>query len=213
MFFLPMQHKQAGLPFNPLKAIVSPRPIGWISSKGADGSINLAPYSFFNAISENPAMVIFSADCSDHDHRKDSLRNVEETGEFVANIVGQAQFDAMNISSQSFSYGENEFLHAGLEMIESETVQPPRIGGVPAALECRLYQTMPLPRDDAGRGYVMVMGTVTVRMAFLDGQKVESGTLPFQTVIPAENWVLLLNFEASELHGYVAAKILSCTQR
>ena len=182
MFFLPMQHKQAGLPFNPLKAIVSPRPIGWISSKGADGSINLAPYSFFNAISENPAMVIFSADCSDHDHRKDSLRNVEETGEFVVNIVGQAQFDAMNISSQSFAYGENEFLHAGLEMIESETVQPPRIGGVPAALECRLYQTMPLPRDDAGRGYVMVMGTVTG--IYVDDAVVKDGKLDYTAYTP-----------------------------
>ena len=182
MFFLPMQHKQAGLPFNPLKAIVSPRPIGWISSKGADGSINLAPYSFFNAISENPTMVIFSADCSDHDHRKDSLRNVEETGEFVVNIVGQAQFDAMNISSQSFAYGENEFLHAGLEMIESETVQPPRIGGVPAALECRLYQTMPLPRDDAGRGYVMVMGTVTG--IYVDDAVVKDGKLDYTAYTP-----------------------------
>ena len=182
MFFLPMQHKQAGLPFNPLKAIVSPRPIGWISSKGADGSINLAPYSFFNAISENPAMVIFSADCSDRDHRKDSLRNVEETGEFVVNIVGQAQVDAMNISSQSFAYGENEFLHAGLEMIESETVQPPRIGGVPAALECRLYQTMPLPRDDAGRGYVMVMGTVTG--IYVDDALVKDGKLDYTAYTP-----------------------------
>ena len=182
MFFLQMQHKQSGRPFNPLKAIVSPRPIGWISSKGADGSINLAPYSFFNAISENPAMVIFSADCSDHDHRKDSLRNVEETGEFVVNIVGQAQFDAMNISSQSFAYGENEFLHAGLEMIESETVQPPRIGGVPAALECRLYQTMPLPRDDAGRGYVMVMGTVTG--IYVDDAVVKDGKLDYTAYTP-----------------------------
>ena len=150
MFFLPMQHKGAGLSYNPLKAIVSPRPIGWISSKGADGSVNLAPYSFFNAISENPAMVIFSADCTGHDHRKDSLRNVEETGEFVVNIVGQAQFDAMNKSSESLAYGENEFLHAGLEMVNSQTVSPPRVGGVPAALECRLFQTVPLPRDDAG---------------------------------------------------------------
>ena len=182
MFFLPMQHKQAGLPFNPLKAIVSPRPIGWISSKGADGSINLAPYSFFNAISENPAMVIFSADCSGHDHRKDSLRNVEETGEFVVNIVGQAQFDAMNISSQGFAYGENEFLHAGLEMVESETVAPPRIGGVPAALECRLYQTMPLPRDDAGRGYVMVMGTVTG--IYVNDAVVTDGKLDYTAYTP-----------------------------
>ena len=182
MFFLPMQHKGAGLSYNPLKAIVSPRPIGWISSKGADGSVNLAPYSFFNAISENPAMVIFSADCTGHDHRKDSLRNVEETGEFVVNIVGQAQFDAMNKSSESLAYGENEFLHAGLEMVNSQTVSPPRVGGVPAALECRLFQTVPLQRDDAGRGYVMVMGTVTG--IYVDEAVIKDGKLDYTSYTP-----------------------------
>ena len=182
MFFLPMRHKDAGLTHNPLKAIVSPRPIGWISSKGADGSVNLAPYSFFNAISENPAMVIFSADCSGHDHRKDSLRNVEETGEFVVNIVGQTQFDAMNMSSESLEYGENEFLHAGLEMVDSETVSPPRVGGVPAALECRLFQTVPLPRDDAGRGYVMVMGTITG--IYVDEMVIKDGKLDYTAFTP-----------------------------
>ena len=182
MFFLPMRHKDAGLTHNPLKAIVSPRPIGWISSKGADDSVNLAPYSFFNAISENPAMVIFSADCSGHDHRKDSLRNVEETGEFVVNIVGQTQFDAMNMSSESLEYGENEFLHAGLEMVDSETVSPPRVGGVPAALECRLFQTVPLPRDDAGRGYVMVMGTITG--IYVDEMVIKDGKLDYTAFTP-----------------------------
>ena len=182
MFFLPMRHKDAGLTHNPLKAIVSPRPIGWISSKGADGSVNLAPYSFFNAISENPAMVIFSADCSGYDHRKDSLRNVEETGEFVVNIVGQTQFDAMNMSSESLEYGENEFLHAGLEMVDSETVSPPRVGGVPAALECRLFQTVPLPRDDAGRGYVMVMGTITG--IYVDEMVIKDGKLDYTAFTP-----------------------------
>jgi len=182
MFFLPMRHKDAGLSYNPLKAIVSPRPIGWISSKGTDGSVNLAPYSFFNAISENPAMVIFSADCAGHDHRKDSLRNVEETGEFVVNIVGQAQFDAMNMSSESLEYGENEFLHAGLDMVDSETVSPPRVGGVPAALECRLFRTVPLPRDDAGRGYVMVMGTVTG--IYVDEAVVKDGKIDYTAFTP-----------------------------
>lgn len=182
MFFLPMQHKDAGLSFNPLKAIVSPRPIGWISSKGADGSINLAPYSFFNAISENPAMVIFSAESADADHRKDSLRNIEETGEFVVNIVGQAQFDAMNISSQSFDYGDNEFLHAGLDMVDSGTVSPPRVGNVPAALECQLFQTIPLPRNEDGRGYVLVMGTVTG--IYVDDAVVVDGKVDYTAYTP-----------------------------
>ena len=78
-----MQHKTAGLSHNPLKAIVSPRPIAWVSSRGADGSINLAPYSFFNAVSEDPAMLFFSAAVLAGGQRKDSLRNIEETGEFT----------------------------------------------------------------------------------------------------------------------------------
>ena len=117
MFFLPMQHKAAGLSHNPLKAIVSPRPIAWVSSRGADGSINLAPYSFFNAVSEDPAMLFFSAEVVAGSRRKDSLRNIEETGEFTVNVVGEAQFDAMNISSGNFPYGDNEFIHAGLAMV------------------------------------------------------------------------------------------------
>ena len=182
MFFLPMTHKQAGLSFNPLKAIVSPRPIGWISSKGADGSINLAPYSFFNAICEDPAMVMFSAESASPGHQKDSLRNIEETGEFVVNIVGEAQFEAMNISSGSYAYGDNEFLHAGLEMTASETVAPPRVGDVPAALECRLFQTLPLPRNDAGSGYVLVMGTVTG--IYVDDDVIVDGKLDYSAYTP-----------------------------
>ena len=90
MFFHPTQYKAAGLAHNPLKAIVSPRPIGWIASHGTDGSLNLAPYSFFNAISEDPAMVMFSVQVHPEKDRKDSLRNIEETGEFVVNIVSEA---------------------------------------------------------------------------------------------------------------------------
>jgi len=182
MFFLPMQHKDAGLPFNPLKAIVSPRPIGWIASCGADASVNLAPYSFFNAISEHPAMVMFSVESASTTQRKDSLRNIEETGEFVVNIVGQAQFDAMNISSGSYAYGDNEFLHAGLEMVASKTVAPPRIGGVPAAMECQLFQTLPLPRNAEGRGYVMVMGTVTG--IYIDDVVVTDGKVDYTAFTP-----------------------------
>ena len=157
MFFAPMRHNDAGLSHNPLKAIVSPRPIGWIASKGADGSFNLAPYSFFNAVSEDPAMVIFSVQSDSETHIKDSLRNIEETGEFVVNIVSQAQFDAMNISSGTYPYGENEFTHAGLDMVPSQTVAVPRAGGVPAALECTHFQTINLPRNASGGGYIMAV--------------------------------------------------------
>ena len=98
MHFRPGAHKEAGLSFSPIKAIISPRPIGWISSRGADGSINLAPYSYFNAISEHPPMVIFSGAPSDNSGHKDSIRNVIETKEFVVNIVSSALASAMNIT-------------------------------------------------------------------------------------------------------------------
>ena len=182
MFFAPMRHKDAGLSHNPLKAIVSPRPIGWIASKGADGSFNLAPYSFFNAISEDPAMVMFSVQSDSETHIKDSLRNVEETGEFVVNIVSQGLFEAMNISSGTYAYGENEFTLAGLDMVPSQTVAVPRAGGVPAALECTHFQTISLPRNASGGGYILVIGTVTG--IYVDDGVVEDGMIKYDKCIP-----------------------------
>ena len=182
MFFAPMRHHDAGLSHNPLKAIVSPRPIGWIASKGADGSFNLAPYSFFNAVSEDPGVVMFSVQSDSETHIKDSLRNVEETGEFVVNIVSEAQFDAMNISSGTYPYGENEFTLAGLDMVPSQTVAVPRAGGVPAALECRHFQTINLPRNASGGGYILVLGTVTG--IYIDDEIVQDGLVRYEKFIP-----------------------------
>ena len=182
MFFIPMQHKTAGLSHNPLKAIVSPRPIAWVSSRGADGSINLAPYSFFNAVSEDPAMLFFSAAVLAGGQRKDSLRNIEETGEFTVNVVGEAQFDAMNISSGNFPYGDNEFIHAGLEMVASETVATPRVGGAAAAMECKLHDTIQLPRNSDDRGYVMVIGTITG--IHVDDDVVVDGKIAYDRFVP-----------------------------
>ena len=169
MYFRPGLHKEAGLAFSPIKAIVSPRPIGWISSCGKDGSINLAPYSYFNAISELPPMVMFSSAPSGNAQHKDSLRNVIETEEFVVNIVSAALGDAMNVSSGSFPYGTNEFDEAGLEMAACETVSVPRVKAAPAALECCLWQAieLPAPNDSPENGpnntgaSTMVIGTIT----------------------------------------------------
>ena len=106
MFFTPGNHKDQGLDFNPFKAIVSPRPIGWISSISKSGDVNLAPYSFFNAISDSPPMVGFSASPSDNgDGEKDSLAYIREAAEFVVNIVSKAQIDAMNASSAALPAG------------------------------------------------------------------------------------------------------------
>ena len=160
MFLTPGTHVEAGLSHNPLKAIVSPRPIGWISSRGYDGSVNLAPYSYFNAIGEQPPMVMFSSAPSGNTS-KDSLRNVLETREFVVNIVSAALGDAMNISSGSFPYGTNEFNEAGLAMADCETVRVPRVRAAPAALECLLWKAIELPTVEDGAASTIVLGTVT----------------------------------------------------
>ena len=109
-----------GLAHDPFKAIVSPRPIGWIGSRAADGSLNLAPYSFFNAISDTPKLVMFSSS-----GRKDSVRNIEETGEFTANFVSHDLKDAMNMTSAPVAHGESEFALAGLTPVEGRLVRAP----------------------------------------------------------------------------------------
>ena len=127
-----------GLPHDPFKALVAPRPIGWISSIDADGRVNLAPYSFFNAFCETPPMVGFSSG------GKDSQRNVEATGEFVCNLVTKKHARAMNLTSAPFPHGVNEFEAAGLAAAPSRLVRPPRVADAPAALECKLLLLLPL---------------------------------------------------------------------
>ncbi len=131
MFYEP-RLRNHGLSHDPLKALVAPRPIGWISSLGADGTVNLAPYSFFNMVSDRPPIVMFSSD-----GRKDSLRNVEETGEFVCNIVTTDFTHQMNTSSAPYPHGVNEFEKAGLAMEPSRLVKPPRVGALPPLWNAR----------------------------------------------------------------------------
>jgi flavin reductase (DIM6/NTAB) family NADH-FMN oxidoreductase RutF len=140
MYFETGGHRAAGLSFDPFKALVAPRPIGWISAVDKAGRINLSPYSFFNAISGRPPMVMFSSE-----GRKDAISFVEETGEFVCNIVGEEMFAAMSQTSAPLPRGESEFGFAGLEAEPSTLVRPPRVKGVPAALECRLVSLISLP--------------------------------------------------------------------
>ena len=146
-----------GLPHDPFKAIVSPRPIGWIGSRGKDGSVNLAPYSYFNAISDHPKMVMFSSS-----GRKDSLRNVEETRVFTASMVSRALAEKMNLSSVDAPYGESEFDVAGLAMAEGRLVNAPYVGDAYAALECQvtdIFEAKGL--DGKPSGSFVVIGQVT----------------------------------------------------
>ena len=129
-----------GMAHDPFKAIVAPRPIGWIGSKGSDGSRNLSPYSFFNAVGDRPKMVMFSSS-----GRKDSLRNVEETGVFTASFVSRSLLGQMRASSAAVPYETDEFLLAGLTAAQGQLVDAPYVGEAVAALECRVTRILTLP--------------------------------------------------------------------
>jgi flavin reductase (DIM6/NTAB) family NADH-FMN oxidoreductase RutF len=136
--------KGHGLPHDPFKAIVAPRPIGWISTCDAEGRLNLAPYSFFNAVCDHPPMVMFSSS-----GWKDTVSNINATGEFVCNLVTRALAEKMNLTSAALPHGTNEFEFANLEAAPARIVKPPRVAQAPAALECKLAQIVQL-RSAAG---------------------------------------------------------------
>jgi flavin reductase (DIM6/NTAB) family NADH-FMN oxidoreductase RutF len=145
-----------GLPHDPFKAIVTPRPIGWITTMSAKGEINLSPYSFFNAISERPPMVAFSSA-----GKKDALTFIEETKEFVCNLATYDLREQMNATSAALPRGQNEMEHAGLTAAPSRMVKPPRVAEALAALECKWLQTVPLvPLDGGQPSYHLVIGQV-----------------------------------------------------
>jgi len=128
-----------GLPRNPFKAIVAPRPIGWITSMNAKGEINLAPYSFFNAVSDDPPVVLFSSEGP-----KDSLVFVEETREFVCSLATHDLRAAVVETSAQFPRGVNEMVESGLDPAPCRLVRPPRVAASPCALECKLLQIVDL---------------------------------------------------------------------
>ena len=137
--FYDTRDKSRTLPHDPFKAIVAPRPIGWITSMSKKGEINLAPYSYFNGVLSRPNFVMFSSEGT-----KDSLRNIRETGEFVCNLATWDLRDAMNATSAPMPYGENEMKRAGLEPAPSKLVKPPRVAASPCALECKLFRIVQL---------------------------------------------------------------------
>lgn len=151
----PLQH-------NPFKALVVPRPIGWISSQSADGVINLAPFSYFNAVCDDPPCVMY---CPNGTHRddggvKDSLRNVEETGEFVFNLCSWELREPMNATSAHVPRSIDEMKAAGLTPAPCEKVKPPRLADAPGAFECIYLKTVHLPPGRRGQRCYIVIGQV-----------------------------------------------------
>lgn len=167
-----------GLPHDPFKAIVSPRPIGWIGSKGTDGSINLAPYSYFNAISDHPKMVLFSSS-----GRKDSLRNVEETGVFTTSMVSRKLAEKMNLSSVNAPYGESEFGFAGLTAKPGQMVDAPYVAEAYAALECKVTEMFEAKGlDGQASGSFVVIGQVVG--IHIDDAAIREGRLDMAIAAP-----------------------------
>jgi len=148
-----------GLPHNPFNAIVTPRPIGWISTRGADGRDNLAPYSFFNAVAYVPPQVMFASTSAkpDREGTKDSVANIREMGVFCVNIVEYAMRDVMNQTSGAWDRDVDEFTLANIERAECETIACSRVAAAPANLECKLTQIVQLP----GAANFAVFGEVT----------------------------------------------------
>ena len=148
-----------GLKHNPFNAIVTPRPIGWIATRGSDGSENLAPYSFFNAVAYVPPQVMFASTSSkpDRDDTKDSVANIRETGVFCVNIVEYAMREAMNVSSGPWDKTVDEFEKAEIEKAACETIACSRVANAPASLECKMTQIVRLEGDHN----FLVLGEVT----------------------------------------------------
>ncbi|CAM2154625.1 Asp/Glu/hydantoin racemase [Pararobbsia alpina] len=155
-----------GLPHDPFKAIVAPRLIGWISTRAPSGALNLAPYSFFGAFASMPPVIGF---CSEG--RKDSLSNIEQTGEFVWNLASRSLAEPMNLTSARVAPEVDEFALAGLTPVAGRKVSVPRVGESPAAFECKLLQVTQLTNlDGALTDNWLVLGQVVgvhIRNVFL----------------------------------------------
>jgi flavin reductase (DIM6/NTAB) family NADH-FMN oxidoreductase RutF len=176
VFYEPHRRDLALLPHDPFKAIVAPRPVGWISTRGERGEVNVAPYSFFNAVCDQPPMVAFSSA-----GLKDSAAFAIETGEFVWNLSTYDLREEMNTTSTPLPRGESEFEQAQLEMASSRVVRAPRVAASPCALECRVVHSQEL-LDLGGAGtdrYLIVGQVVGVHIAdeFINEGRVDTVAL------------------------------------
>ena len=159
-----------GLPHDPYKAIVAPRPIGWIGSQDINGIRNLAPYSYFNGVSDNPHYVMFSSAGV-----KDSLRNIEQTRVFTASLATYKLFEQMNVSSVAADTEIDEFKLSGLKVRKAKYVDAPCVADSPAVLECELWQVIDLPhssRKDNSGNYIVIGHVVGI---YIDDNYITDG--------------------------------------
>jgi flavin reductase (DIM6/NTAB) family NADH-FMN oxidoreductase RutF len=142
---------------------VTPRPIAWVTSNDAEGRVNLAPFSFFNAFGANPPLVVFSAAPKRDGSRKDTLRNVEATGEFVLNAAVAELAEPMNLTARELPFGESEADLAGLRLVPSVKVRPPRVAASPVHMECVLNQVLSIGKGPGSAN--LIIGEVVLMHA------------------------------------------------
>ncbi len=205
-----------GLPFDPFKSCVIPRPIGWISTLGPDGVANLAPYSQFQNLTFDPPYVMFSANQTSSGARKDSAHNAEQTGEFVWNMATYDLREAVNRSAAEVASDIDEFELAGVTKAPSVRVRPPRVAESPVHFECVYHSTLRLPGSRMGTVDIVIGRVVAVhiaddalrpdgrvdvlkirpiaRLGYYDYTSIES---VFQMTIPGNNAALLGGLEGS----------------
>ena len=177
MFYDALENNH-GLPYDPFKALVSPRPIGWVSTLSQSGVANLAPYSFFAAVAEKPAYVMFAGSGDKH-----SRRNAENTGEFVCSIVTSELREKMNLTSARVPDDVSEFEFGGLTQAPSRFVAPPRVAESPAALECRYWRTLEIPlQTPTAKPHAVVFGLVVG--IYIDDRVIREGRVITDLIRP-----------------------------
>jgi flavin reductase (DIM6/NTAB) family NADH-FMN oxidoreductase RutF len=189
-----------GMRYDPFKAIVTPRPIGWIGTKGRDGSLNLSPYSFFNIVDDDPKIVMFSSG-----GRKHSARNAEETGVFTTSLASRNLIEKVNASSVAVPYGENEFEIAGLTPVFGELVDAPYVGEAFVAMECIVTEIIS-PRDRHGNRTESYMVFGEVVGIHIDESVIRDGRLDMSLAQPVGRMGYMDYSEASEVFELIRPK-------
>jgi flavin reductase (DIM6/NTAB) family NADH-FMN oxidoreductase RutF len=191
------------LPFNPFKALVAPRPIGWISTLTSKGMVNLAPYSYFQAVADNPDIVMFSATpefavseggIKFGSSRKHSQSNAQTCGEFVCNLVTFDLAEAMNQTSAHLDADVSESSYAGIEMSPSTRVKPPRVAASPAAIECVFVDSHPVRHRGGDHVYHMVFGEVVgihINERFITDGRVDTTAMNLLTRMGYDEYAVL----------------------
>ena len=177
--FYSIEKRDHGLPHDPFKALVVPRPIGWVSTISDKGIPNLAPFSFFNALSDYPPMLIMSVA-----NGKDTVNNIQATGDCTCSLATKALVDEMNMSSAAVDSSVSEFNLGDVETADSQLVNTPRVAASPAAFECKLWKSIELPVTPGrpGSGYTSLI--VSVVGVYIDDQYIVDGMIDTAAMQP-----------------------------